>query len=98
MEIKIEISSGYSNPYLNIGWRKASKEVFETKFEFKTAKKLASFINNGDYINNLYIDKLYESNKQVYKLIKINKFNHTSIMVTVKKLSKREANLEILLS
>ena len=64
-------------------------EATDVKIEFTTAKKLRDFVHSGE--------RLVTINKNLIKIIKINKLRHTSMEATIQKITLREYNLERLL-
>lgn len=81
---KIKLSNRFSHNRLG---------TFKDKIDFKTSKNLARFVEEG--LNNVYIS---DDNNKIYRLVKITRIGHTSITGEFKAISRREINLEILLS
>lgn len=68
---------------------KTGSDPVEVKIEFGTAKNLRDFVHSGD--------TLCSADKNLVKIIKINKMRHTSVEATIQKITLREYNLERLL-
>ncbi len=85
-EIKISLQQKDGYLYFRTGSDPVEVEV---KIEFGTAKNLRDFLHSGE--------KLCSVDKNLVKIIKINKMRHTSVEATIQKITLREYNLERLL-
>ncbi len=86
--------------YLNfnkIGDRFASvgDNTTDVKITFKTGNELSNFINSNE---SIFKNMDYKCDTSLFKIVKIEKIKHFSIIAKIERITLREYNLERLLT
>lgn len=75
-------------------WGSVGDEPIEVRIEFKSGKEVINFINKGDYIFKRSGIPRSNFDKSIFKIVKIKKIKHFSIIANIEKITLREYNLE----
>lgn len=75
-------------------WGSVGDEPVDVKIKFKTVKEQRKFINSHETI---FKNMSYKYDVSLFKIVKIKKIKHFSIIANIERTTLREYNLERLL-
>jgi len=75
-------------------WGSVGDEPVDVKIKFKTVNELTKFINRNE---SIFKNMSYKYDVSLFRIVKMKKIKHFSIIANIEKITLREYNLEKLL-